>query len=248
MDYESFLELAKTRRSIRRFKPDPIPDKYVDKIIEAARWAPSGFNLQPWEFVVVKEKELKDNIIEFSRQHRTQSARLELTREQWQKSASWYTRSSELDYSSAPVFILLFGDTRTQVGLPMFIRFDPSIRRSILTSSLANACLYMHLAATTLGLASQWVSSVGTPGAHCLIKDLLGIPNELEIYDMMALGYPAVEPRPKLMRDRDEMVHFDYCGEEDFRTDEEVKDFIKRTRSWVVATMKRPPDRASAAY
>jgi nitroreductase len=68
MDYQSFLELVKKRRSIRRFKPDPIPDEYVDKIIEAGRWAPSGFNLQPWEFVVVKDKELKDKIVEFSRQ------------------------------------------------------------------------------------------------------------------------------------------------------------------------------------
>ncbi|MFO7772970.1 MAG: nitroreductase family protein [Dehalococcoidia bacterium] len=60
MDYDSFLELVKKRRSIRRFKPDPVPDEYVDKIIEAVRWAPSGFNLQPWDFVVVNEKELKD--------------------------------------------------------------------------------------------------------------------------------------------------------------------------------------------
>ena len=45
MDYESFLELVKKRRSIRRFKPDPVPNEYVGKIIEAARWAPSGFNL-----------------------------------------------------------------------------------------------------------------------------------------------------------------------------------------------------------
>ena len=56
MDYESFLELVQKRRSIRRFKSDQIPDEYVDKIIEAGRWAPSGFNLQPWEFVVVKEQ------------------------------------------------------------------------------------------------------------------------------------------------------------------------------------------------
>ena len=56
MDYESLLELIKKRRSIRGFKPDPIPDKYVDKIIEAARWAPSGANSQPWEFIVIKKQ------------------------------------------------------------------------------------------------------------------------------------------------------------------------------------------------
>ena len=53
MEYEALLDLVKKRRSIRRFKPDPIPDEDIAKIIEVARWAPSGFNMQPWEFVVV---------------------------------------------------------------------------------------------------------------------------------------------------------------------------------------------------
>ncbi|MBA7644491.1 Bifunctional F420 biosynthesis protein FbiB [subsurface metagenome] len=73
MDYGSLLELVKNRRSVRRFKTDPIPDEYVEKIIEAACWAPSGFNLQPWEFVVVKKQELKDSIVQaitnYSRAH-----------------------------------------------------------------------------------------------------------------------------------------------------------------------------------
>ena len=73
MDYEGLLELVKNRRSVRRFLTDPIPDEYVEKIIEAACWAPSGFNLQPWEFVVVKKQELKDSIVQaitnYSRAH-----------------------------------------------------------------------------------------------------------------------------------------------------------------------------------
>jgi len=54
MDYESFLKLVKNRRSIRDFKTDPIPDDFVDKIIEAARWAPSSFNEQPWFYIVAR--------------------------------------------------------------------------------------------------------------------------------------------------------------------------------------------------
>ncbi len=64
MDYDSLLELVKKRRSIRRFKPDPIPDEYVEKIIDVARWAPSGFNMQPWEFVVIRKAELRKKIVE----------------------------------------------------------------------------------------------------------------------------------------------------------------------------------------
>ena len=122
MDYESFLELVKQRRSIRRFRPDPIPDDYVDKIIEAARWAPSGFNTQPWEFVVVKKKELKDSIIEFVRDyHRANFKNIEPTRESWQKDP-FRIKGGQLDWRAASVFILLIGDTRTKLGLPMMAR------------------------------------------------------------------------------------------------------------------------------
>jgi len=242
MNYESLLELVKKRRSTRRFKPDPIPDEYVDKIIEAARWAPSGFNSQPWEFVVVKKPELKDSIVQLVTEYSRTHARMEPAREPWQ-GAPWRPQPKEpMDYSNAPVFIILFGDTRTKVGLPMTLRFDHQRGQSVFTSSLANAFLYMHLAAMTLDLASQWVSGVGAPLAHCLLKDLLGIPRELEVYDMMAVGYAASKPRPKLMRAKEKMVHYDYCGEEDFRTDEEVNDFVKRTRTWVMAAHRQGAD------
>ena len=64
MKYEDLIELFESRRSIRKFKSDPVPDEYVDKIIEAARLAPAGFNSQPWEFVVIKDKMLKDKIVQ----------------------------------------------------------------------------------------------------------------------------------------------------------------------------------------
>ena len=74
MDYDSLLDLVKVRRSIRRFKPDPIPDGHIDKIIEVARWAPSGFNQQPWEFVVIKDKKLKDAVVQIVRPPRSAGA------------------------------------------------------------------------------------------------------------------------------------------------------------------------------
>jgi len=242
MDYDSFLELVKRRRTIRRYKSDPVPDEYIDKIIEAARWAPSGYNSQPWEFVVVKDKKLKDTMVEIIRAYSEQSSKMETAREPWQRQKPRPWRDVEMDYRNAPVFILLFGDTRTQVGLPMAVRFDNDRRRSIFNSSLAGAFLHMLLAATSLGLASQWVSQVAEPYAHCMLKDLLGIPEKLEVYDMMALGYAAYEPRPKLMRDKEKMVHYGYCGEADFRTDEEVRDFVIKTRTWAAAAHERGAD------
>ena len=112
MDYDSFLELVKKRRSIRRFKPDPVPDEYIKKIIEAARWAPSGFNLQPWEFVVVKDQKLKDGIIQIFKEVISDNSKMEATREPWQikpRSMTTPPQSSGTvnDYTKAPVYIIV---------------------------------------------------------------------------------------------------------------------------------------------
>jgi len=123
------------------------------------------------------------------------------------------------------------------------VRYDHAMQQSIFNSSLASAFLYMHLAATSLGLASQWVSLVTSPNNHLRLKGLLNIPAGIDVYDMMALGYPAYRSRQKLMRPLDKIVHRDYFGEDDFRTDDEVKDFIKKTRAWVNANHRRGIDK-----
>jgi putative NAD(P)H nitroreductase len=58
-DLERFLELARSRRSARHFRPEPVPPELLDQVLEAARWAPSGFNLQPTHFIVVTEPDVK---------------------------------------------------------------------------------------------------------------------------------------------------------------------------------------------
>ena len=239
MDYDGLLQLAKLRRSVRSFKPDPLPDEYITKIIEVARWAPSGFNLQPWEFIVVKERKLKDAVVRLISEGRNSNMAMEATRERWQGTV-WKQQGNELeDFSTAPVFIILAGDTRTKQGLPMILRYDHRRGDSTLNSGLASAFLYMHLAATALGLGSQWVSQVGEPKTACLLQKLLRIPRHMELYDMLAVGYSAQQPRQKLLRSDDKMVHYDYCGEKDFRTDREVKDFIRRIRTWTIAMHHR---------
>jgi nitroreductase len=236
MKYEDLMELFKNRRSIRKFKADPVPDEYVDKIIDAARLAPAGFNSQPWEFVVIKDKALKDKIVEVIDNYKiNQFDTMEAFRESWQGIQWKRGPKDQGDYRNAPVFIVLFGDTRTKQGLPMAVRYTNHKRESIFNSSLANAFMYMHLAANALGLGTQWVTAVQMPQVNCFLKDLLGIPGELETYDMMVLGYPDMTPKPKFLREREEMTHFDSCGEKAFRTDEQVRDFIRKTRNWALA-------------
>ena len=56
-DYMELMEAIKTRRSIRKFTDEPVPREKLEKIIEAAMWAPSGQNLQPWYFVALTNDE-----------------------------------------------------------------------------------------------------------------------------------------------------------------------------------------------
>ncbi len=58
------LELIKTRRSIRKYKLDHIPEEEINKILEAARWAPSASNRQPWSFIVLRSVETKRKLAE----------------------------------------------------------------------------------------------------------------------------------------------------------------------------------------
>jgi len=234
MNYDGFLELVRQRRSVRSFKEDPIPDEQVDKIIEAARFAPSGFNLQPWEFVIVRDGELKNRIVQCIRDAVAVTWRMEAARESWQ-GVQPPVVPPPMGFAGAPVFIITFGDVRTRDGLPMIHRYSEESWNRTFTSSLASAFIYMHLAATSLGLGSQWVSVITQPAVQCFIKQLLGIPAPFQIYDMMALGYPKMTPPPRLVRSREEMVHHDTCGLDDFKNDAQVKDFIFRIRNPQVA-------------
>jgi len=58
------LELLKSRRSIRKYKSTPIEDKKIAKCLEAARWAPSASNKQPWEFIIVKDEKVRKKFAE----------------------------------------------------------------------------------------------------------------------------------------------------------------------------------------
>jgi nitroreductase len=58
-----FYEVIRTRRSVRSFKEDPIPKEALNRVLEAARVAPSGGNRQPWKFILVRDDALKQKII-----------------------------------------------------------------------------------------------------------------------------------------------------------------------------------------
>lgn len=65
MDLDA-LEAIRKRRSVRRYKPTPISNEVIEKLVDAGRWAPSAMNVQPWEFVAVTDPETRRRIADIT--------------------------------------------------------------------------------------------------------------------------------------------------------------------------------------
>lgn len=238
MHYDELLELAKSRRTIRVIKPDSVPDEAIQKALEVARWAPTGFNMQPAEFLVLKDpqergavKKIVDDWIE------DDFYVLEATRESWQGPPWNLENRGRVACPAAPVYILIMGDTRRRAGLPMNARYCIQKGDSIFESSLANAMLYLWLAVDSLGLAAQPVSAVKNERPQGLIKYLLGLPDFIYVYELLAVGYSGLEggAPAKLLRHLDEVVHTGAAAAGEFLSDEDLRRQIRKLRMGNVA-------------
>jgi len=226
-EYDRLLNLVKQRRTFRKFKPDPLPKGCIEKIIEVARWAPSGFHTQPWEFVVVEKKDVRDAVIKALDKHAPPITKPEPAEE--------FGDASRASFRDAPVFIIALTDWRAKAGLPGHPTEINTLVSNNYYSSMASAFLYLHLAAASLGLASQWYTAASRPEAEREIRNIIGFPDSLSIYDMMVLGYPAAPATPKELRSLSGMIHYDDCGPKDFRTDEQVLADAQKTWDWCMS-------------
>jgi nitroreductase len=123
-----------------------------------------------------------------------------------------------------PVHIIVTGDPRVKESYPIRTKLEKA--ESHFITGLANATLLIHLAATALGLASQYVSDANSPYMETMIKVLLKIPEPLRIYHLVPLGYAkgrvAAPPRRALQ----EIVHLETYDMNKFRDDQGVTNFI----------------------
>ena len=206
MSYEAFLQLAKSRRSIRKFLKKPIPDEAVEKIIRAASYAPSARNTQPWDFVVVQDPEVKE----------------EVTKKLLENMPPMVPKG----FVDAPVYIFLFGDTRVRPFIPGPEEGAEEHWRFNLCASMSCAFDHMFLAAASMGLGAMWVSAVRSPKVDTMLKETLGVHEDLLIFQMLAVGYSDMVAQPKKMRNFDRMVHYDRGSTGDYRSDSEIESFF----------------------
>ncbi len=227
-DYDNLLALAKKRRSIRRYSSEPIPDGSVEKIIEVARWAMSGANAQPWEFVVVKDAQTRKRIFELYSIHRKQTDVFNrVLNPELRHPVTGTLDVGQPSFRDAPVIIAMCGDTRTLLATSLAAEIM-GYERFTYHSNIANATMMVHLAAASLGLGSQWVST--TPIWEGELKALLGVPEWYTISQIVPIGYADYTPIPSYRREVDEILHEEKFDMSKFRTDEQVVDYVADLR------------------
>ena len=183
-DLHDFL---RSRRSIRRFRPDPVPAAVIRRILETAIYAPSAHNDQPWRFAVVTDLSVKARLAEamaaeFRRDLEKEglpeadiAARLERSRRRIQE---------------APVVVILCMDA---TGMNNYS--DPKRQQAEMTmavQSTALAGLQLLLAVHAEGLGGVWTCGpLFTPET---VRAALDLPATWQPQAMLFIGYPAESP------------------------------------------------------
>ncbi len=187
---KSLTQCLLQRRATPHFKPDPIPDEYLEAILRFAAQAPSGFNMQPWKFIVVRDEENR---------RRLQSAAM-----------------NQAKVAEAPVVIIAFG-LRDEWKQRIDSIFAESVRRGVVTSEVAEkqkasttkflesfppavwlnrhtmiAFTVMMIVAEMYGLDTAPMEGFD-PEA---VKREFGLPEEAEVIALLAIGVGETPDKP----------------------------------------------------
>ncbi len=190
------LKTIKERRSIRKFTEKEVEDSKLELILKAATWAPSSNNDQPWKFVVVKNKDTKEKVL---------NAFLDRMRDYFESHG--IPMENIRDFWSgifaAPVHIFAFCDTSV-------VEMEEGWEEAEMLWSMQGvsaACQNVLLAAHALGLGSVWAGA--SLAVEDEIKELLGVPQEVKLMTVIAVGYPDHEPLPPVRRPLQDVMFFE---------------------------------------
>lgn len=187
----NILQAIAERRSIRRFKPDPIPEEALRQILLAATQAPSGKNRQPWQFVVVRER--RDEMVQVFQAGLDAFAK---NVDPDTGSAKWTLKVM----AQAPVTVFVFNPHGKHPYVEHTV--DDNYNDLVNVQSIGAAIQNMCLAAHDLGLGSLWICDILYPyGELCA---WLGM--DTQMVAAVSLGYPDESPGPRPRRSVDEVT------------------------------------------
>ncbi len=174
------MNTEQRRTSIRNYLDTPVSESLVRELIDYARQAPSGKNLQPWRFIAVRDTALKERLAEASHAQR------------------WML--------SAPIFLVCIADVSAWSPDPQFRASETSpeqeLKESIRDAALAMA--YLIQAAEQRGLGTCCVAWYEQQD----IKPILNLPDDQFAVSIITLGWPAENPSLRPRKGLDEILSF----------------------------------------
>lgn len=201
------FETIYSLRSMRRLKPDPIPEETLTRIIEAGTKAPSGGNAQDWHFVVVRDQELKNFIgqryLAIWRQIEVNGTLPDDAPDQFVRTVRAAAHLAE-HIHEAPV--LLLACSPKEYGP---LAGTGQIRASVVTShaSIYAAVQNILLACRALGIGATLTSIY--LAFEDELKAEIGIPEDHEIAAMVPMGYPLGKFGPTSRKPVEDVIHWD---------------------------------------
>lgn len=191
------FDAVEGRRSIRRFKRTPVPEKDIKKILDAARNAPSANNTQPWSFIVIKDTALLNKMAAAARDMIDRMIPYAESEKQAQRLAA-YKGNYYTFFENAPVVIAVLmepydaGTDRLLVRMGYSPEEVKRLRPQPGLQSVSAAIQNMLLAIHALGYGSCWMT--GPLVAQEAFEQLLGFGKEQVIAALLPIGMPDEKP------------------------------------------------------
>ena len=177
----SALEVIASRKSVRSYTDQPVSDEQVETMLRAAMAAPTGMNVQPWRFVVVRDQAVKEKLAG--------------------------PRGGMI--AQAPVVFVICGETtlmRKPFGQPDAEAVE--VENGNWTQDCSAATENLLLAAEALGLGAVWTAAHPYADRVNPIREALGLPENVTPLCVVPCGYPAGDDQPK-DKWKPENIHYD---------------------------------------
>lgn len=197
-DPGALLAVFAKRQTVRRYKPDPVPEEHLRQILDAARRGPTCMNQQPWKFLVIRDKAkieaMKKRTLDllakrfeaYAAQNKDAGAGLE----QKKKASITFTEG----YFTAPVYVAVLVDTESSCS-GYALKHDGPI-----------AAGYLMIAARAFGYGTAYLTD-GIPDE--VTREVLAIPKRYERICITPIGVPAAWPKPVPKRKLEELVAYE---------------------------------------
>lgn len=194
-DQEYLFNIFRNRRTVRKFKSTPIPKAHLLRILNAARYAPTAGNQQPWKFLVVQDRNTLDQLEEealtwYMKSYQAQK-QLSDNKIETMKSSLQSVLNNVL---SAPVYVAVLVDSLAKY--PQYITHDGTL-----------AAGYLMIAARSLGYGTGFFT---TYFPEQQMKEFLDIPNQYQLICFTPIGIPAEWPETPHKKELEDFIIYEH--------------------------------------